>query len=158
MRGDDMRSGRMARCFALALVLLAGCVYPHKVYLSGPILSADAIAFLDLKDTDRTETLATLGQPVWESTHSRVLLYLSQTAIHWTGEAIGPDFTDNPNQPVVMKPYRVNETDPGRVKALFVAYDENGLVTSHSVRTIRPQKNASYEELCEQYAQRATKP
>ena len=142
----------------LAVVLLTGCVYPHKVHVAGPILSADSIAFLGLKDATRAETIATLGPPVWESKNSRVLLYLSQTTIHWIGEGIGADPVSDPDHPMMVKPFGAGETDSSGLTALFVAYDKNGLVTSHLAQRIRTSKDTSYEDLCEQYAQRATKP
>jgi hypothetical protein len=135
---------------AMAMVLSAGCIYPHKVTLAGPILSKDALAFLDLKDATRAETVATLGSPNCESTNARVLLYFSQTAIHWSGMNVEPNFPDHPEH---LTPVRVSEDHDEKLWALFVAYNEEGLVTSHAVQKLWLHHDESCETLCDRYAQ-----
>lgn len=157
-RNTQSRKPKVSLVILFALTLAAGCIYPHKVTLSGPILSADSTAFLNLKDATRAETISTLGQPVWESTRSRVLLYFSETTMFWSGAAVQSTTVEDPDHPINAKPFRVGEDDTARLRALFVAYDENGSVRSHSLESIRNRPGLDYEALCEQYAQREAKP
>jgi hypothetical protein len=82
--------------FAIAvfLVALCGCIVGKKFVAGGPNFSPEALAFLNMKDTTRVDVLSTLGLPSWESTNSRVILYLSSTATHVQGWPC-PDYVDS---------------------------------------------------------------
>jgi len=141
----------------MAVALLAGCAFPHKVTVAGPNLSRDALAFLDLKDATRGETIATLGPPNWESTNACVLLYLSQTVIHWDGQVALPDAYDASSSTVRTRLYPDDGNSNEKLHALFVAYNTNGLVRSHAVQTVYSRTMGTMEEMCARYAARNAK-
>jgi outer membrane protein assembly factor BamE (lipoprotein component of BamABCDE complex) len=154
----------MKRSFAAAilLVFLSGCIFPNReVARQGQVYPRETLAFLDMKGTTRDEVISTLGTPFFESRNSRVLLYLSETAVHWTGFAMEPVlFPDGSNGPVGFKPERVSEDTNDRLQALLITYDERGFVKSHAMQKIgkRSLQGQPLEDLCMEYSYRNTKP
>jgi len=139
---------------ALVTFAVAGCAFPnHTVTVRGPVLSREALAFLDAKGATRTDAISNLGAPVWVSTNSLVFLYLSETMVHWTGMVLEPDFT---RDDFAITSSRVNENHGARLYALYIAYDDNGFVKSHAVQKLKgaPDGKDSYEDLCRRYTGR----
>jgi hypothetical protein len=126
---------KLAALTGLLPLLLGGCiVFPTgRAVVSGSDYPHEAIAFLDLPDASREETIATLGPPSWESTNSRVLLYLYETAINWHTEPIPVEIGHQPVEFVNCS----NDLGTPKLWGLFVAYDTNGLVIRHAIGHIR---------------------
>ena len=136
MSASAIFQSRLRMVFPIVVaLLLTGCVYPGgRVVVAGHKYSRGEISFLNLPGTTREEAIATLGQPLWESQRSRVLLYVWTTSMQWV---------------VALPPGGTEFTADEKRRALLVAYDERGLVTGHEVRTIR---EATLEEACVNWA------
>ncbi|HTQ51829.1 MAG TPA: hypothetical protein VMJ12_14050 [Candidatus Acidoferrales bacterium] len=141
---------------ALWLVLLSGCAIPNRTdVFQGQVYSKGALAFLDIKGTTRAEVISTLGTPAWESKNSRVLLYVSETALHWTGFAFVPVlFPQDSNDWLGSKPVSISGDDEHKWRVLLVAYDERGFVTSHMIRKVGNHSldEKRLEALCVDYS------
>src|SRR5205085_9836013 len=72
----------MAIC--LMALLLTGCIlHDGPAVTSGHWYSKTATSFLNQPGTTRDEAIANLGQPLWQSQESRVLLYVWTTNSGW---------------------------------------------------------------------------
>jgi hypothetical protein len=122
------------------LPLFAGCLFPEgRKVVSGHEYKKEALSFLDDAGATRDEAVATLGLPSWESKSSRVLLYLWETTFKW--KFIPPE-----NDIGIHS----SETETGeKRKALLIAYDDQGAVTTHTVRTIGKEP---LEQVCVDWA------
>ena len=148
----------MIRNFVITclLVLLSSCVFSDRTdVLRGQVYSPETLAFLNMKGATRNEVISTLGTPVWESKNSQVLLYVSETALHWTGVNLEPVLSpEGSDEPVDFKPVRINEDGKHKLHVLLIAYDEHGFIKSHVIRKIgnRSLKEQQLEDLCVQYS------
>ena len=138
---------------AVLLVALCGCIVGKKHVVTGANLSPEALAFLNLKDATRSEVLSTLGPPSYESTNSQVLLYFSSTATHVHGFVLVPHDYDSSDKTLKLRAAKINEDDNEQLHALFIAFDERGLVKSHAVQQIGFYNHRDWDDLCAQYAQ-----
>jgi len=90
------------------------------------------------------------------------MLYLSETATHWTGVTLEPVlFPEGSDQPISWKPVWVDEDDSEhQLHALLIAYDEHGLIKSHAIQRIgnRSLADQQLENLCIRYFHGDTKP
>jgi len=139
----------------LLLALAAGCIYPTgRKAQRGQVYSDESLAFLHETNITRSEVIATLGRPYFESTNFLVLVYLSETYIKWRGLVLEPDLDDDLN--LAYQPKTVSEARSGeRMQALYVAFDTNNLVRSYALRKIseRALNPPRLEELCRRQAQ-----
>ena len=119
----------LTACFVAMVV--SGCLIPigSKVS-SGHRHSAEALAFLDQPGATREEVITTLGPPLIESQHTRTLVYVWHEMLRYLDLTRDPDSQSH------------SATDSAVVYgspeeyALFVAYDERGLILGHEVRYV----------------------
>jgi hypothetical protein len=129
----------------IAFTGLNGCLIPEGTKVtSGHKYSNDAFAFLERPDANRAETISNLGPPSWESYDSRVLLYLWRTSFDWL-------FVPPENKWGIGQSHVV--TDEKRM-ALLIAYDEQGRIINHAVRSISED---SLENICSRWSRRQAK-
>jgi hypothetical protein len=108
---------------------------------SGHTYLHETLAFLDLPGTTRNEVVATLGPPAYESESTRTLLYVWERTFRWSvsrPEQIGPVHLTWEHNPEVI-------AGKQRLWGLFIAYDEQGLVCAHEIRTFGAPR---LEEAC----------
>jgi hypothetical protein len=125
---------RLTLFVCLLPLLLAGCiVFPTGTkIISGGLYSREAVAFLNLPDATRQETISTLGPPTFESKELGVLLYIYQSVETYHVEPIPIKVGDvNLNSPYD------GQTEP-ETSGLFVGYDDQGRVTGHGFSPIGP--------------------
>ena len=135
-----MRSIPTLFIFSLLLVSDECLLIPKgRKVNSGHEYSKEAIAFLDSRGVTRAETIANLGLPSWESTSSRVLLYAWHSSEKWL-------FLPVDNNLGIHK--SVAEAREERW-VLLIAYDEQGLVSSHALRRIG---KGTLEEACSEWS------
>jgi outer membrane protein assembly factor BamE (lipoprotein component of BamABCDE complex) len=138
----------------LLLVFIVGCVVPTgRTARKGQVYSSDSLAFLDEKNTTRSEVISTFGHPYFESTNALVLVYVSETYTQWKGVILEPEFDADLN--LTYRPEQVNDGSSNeRLQALFIAYNPNGFVQSHVLRKISEQalNDRRLEELCQRQA------
>jgi hypothetical protein len=115
--------------------------------VSGSDYQHATIAFLDLPGASREEAIETLGPPSWESQELGVLLYLYQDVETYQ---IVPIPVEIGHTSVDLVPASEGQTVP-ELWGVFIAYDENGLVTRHE---ICPVGNGLLEDECQKWAQR----
>lgn len=115
-------------------LLLGGCiVFPTgSRIISDGNFSHEALAFLDLPDASRDETIATLGKPAYESKNLGVLLYLYHSVDTYHVMPIPIEVKHTDVNPIAESD---GETDP-ELWGLFVAYDEKGRVFAHALRRV----------------------
>jgi|SRR6266496_3712510 len=99
-----------------------------------------ATGFLSQPDTTRDDAIANLGEPLWESSQSRVLLYLWTTSMRWV-VAVPPGGTEFLATP--------------RRRALLISYNERGSVTDHEICTIGEEP---LEQICSKWKLARQKP
>lgn len=123
---------------SLLVFALGGCLVPEgRRVIAGRQYSAESIAFLDAPDATRQETIATLGLPSWESSQSKVLLYLWNSAQKW--RFVPPESWKNAG-------IRESVSETGEQRwALLIAYDRAGMVTAHTARRIN---SLTLEQAC----------
>ena len=133
---EIVKAARRILLLCPVLLLAAGCILPMPPKVTGPVFSREALAFLDLPDTKRSDVVASLGTPVFEVQNPGVLVYISETTQRsWdVVPIILPDFDDS-GQPIldVEDVYHGVDEGPSKERALFVAYDEQGHVFAHKI-------------------------
>jgi hypothetical protein len=128
------------------IFVLGGCAIPKGTkVIAAHKVSREEIAFLDLPNATRDETVATLGPPFWEDPASRVLLYTWETSFEW--QVSLPDQVGS----VDLHARSVTVQNDGRRWGLFVAYDAQGQVSKHEVCDIGP---GSLVDACSRWAKR----
>jgi len=124
--------------FMFSLLLIAGgclLIPQGRKANSGHEYSQEAIAFLDTPGVNRQEAIVNLGLPSWESSRSRVLLYVWQSSQRWL-------FLPVDNNLGMRK--SVAEARDQRW-ALLIAYDPQGLIIGHALQRIGKE---SLDEAC----------
>jgi hypothetical protein len=151
LRLNTTRLSKVLICL-LAPTLVSCTIYVPKgrEVTAGHKYSKESVAFLDLPDATRKEAVENLGEPLWESSESRVLLYVWESWFKWQVDE--PHWLrEPPEEGEDAEHAKEEEEDSTHYQrwGLFVAYDEMGLVYRHEIRRFGKQ---TLEEECGKWA------
>lgn len=115
---------------AFVVTLLSGCVCvpvpTNLVVKYGKEINAKNVEFLRQPGATVDVVVSRLGTPTWMSSDRRAIAYSWATELEWKvvgvtlyGPGVGPTL----------------EMD-ARERALFIAFDQNGYITNHTLRSI----------------------